>query len=72
MRKHIAFGTLFLFLSLLELTKSLQAIGSKIEILALTDVEYVVFWFNELPLLCALLQRLFHRHSPRAAQEGSQ
>ncbi len=30
----------------------LQAIGSKVEILALTDVEYVVYWFNELPLLC--------------------
>lgn len=30
----------------------LQAIGSKIELLALTDVEYIVFWFNELPLLC--------------------
>ena len=30
----------------------LQAIGSKIEMLALTDVEYIVFWFNELPLLC--------------------
>ena len=30
----------------------LQAIGSKIEILALTDVEYIIFWFNELPLLC--------------------
>ena len=33
-------------------TSSLQAIGSKVEILALTDVEYVVYWFNELPLLC--------------------
>lgn len=31
---------------------SSQAIGSKIEILALTDVEYIIFWFNELPLLC--------------------
>ena len=30
----------------------LQAIGSKVEILALTDVEYIVYWFNELPLLC--------------------
>ena len=30
----------------------LQAIGSKIEMLALTDVEYIVFWFNEPPLLC--------------------
>ena len=30
----------------------LQAIGSKIEILALSDVEYIIFWFNELPLLC--------------------
>ena len=26
----------------------LQAIGSKIELLALTDVEYIVYWFNEL------------------------
>lgn len=30
----------------------LQAIGSKIETLALTDVEYVVYWFNELPVIC--------------------
>lgn len=30
----------------------LQAIGSKIEILALSDVEYVVYWFNELPVIC--------------------
>lgn len=30
----------------------LQAIGSKLEILALTDVEYIVYWFTELPLLC--------------------
>lgn len=30
----------------------LQAIGSKIELLALTDVEYIVYWFNELPLIC--------------------
>ncbi len=30
----------------------LQAIGSKMEILALTDVEYIVYWFNELPLIC--------------------
>ncbi len=30
----------------------LQAIGSKMELLALTDVEYIVFWFTELPLLC--------------------
>ena len=30
----------------------LQAIGSKHEALALTDTEYIVFWFNELPLLC--------------------
>ena len=30
----------------------LQAIGSKVELLALTDVEYIVFWFTELPLLC--------------------
>ncbi len=30
----------------------LQAIGSKIEILALTNVEYIEFWFNELPIIC--------------------
>lgn len=30
----------------------LQAIGSKIEMLALTEVEYLVYWFNNLPLLC--------------------
>ncbi len=30
----------------------LQAIGSKIEILALTDVEYMTYWFTELPQIC--------------------
>ncbi len=30
----------------------LQAIGSKLEQLALTDVEYILFQFNELPLIC--------------------
>lgn len=30
----------------------LQAIGSKMELLALTDVEYIVYWFTELPVLC--------------------
>ena len=30
----------------------LQAIGSKFEILALTDVEYIMYWFNELPHIC--------------------
>lgn len=30
----------------------LQAIGSKLELLALTQVEYIVFWFNELPQVC--------------------
>lgn len=30
----------------------LQAIGSKIELLALSDVEYFLYWFNELPLIC--------------------
>lgn len=30
----------------------LQAIGSKLEMLALTEVEYIVYWFNNLPLLC--------------------
>lgn len=27
----------------------LQSIGSKLELLALTDVNYVVYWFNEPP-----------------------
>ena len=27
----------------------LQAIGSKVELLALTEVEYIVYWFTELP-----------------------
>lgn len=30
----------------------LQAIGSQLELLALTDVEYIVYWFTELPLIC--------------------
>ncbi len=30
----------------------LQAIGSKLELLALTDVEYIVYWFTSLPLIC--------------------
>lgn len=30
----------------------LQAIGSKVELLALTDVEYIAFHFTEIPLLC--------------------
>ena len=30
----------------------LQAIGSKVEILALTDVECLVYWFTELTFLC--------------------
>lgn len=30
----------------------LQAIGSKIELLTLTNVEYIVYWFNELPQIC--------------------
>ncbi len=30
----------------------LQAIGSKVELLALTDVEYIVYRFTELPLIC--------------------
>lgn len=30
----------------------LQPIGSKIELLALTDVEYLEFWFNEPPEVC--------------------
>ena len=30
----------------------LQAIGSKVELLALTEVEYIIYWFNELPLIC--------------------
>lgn len=32
----------------------LQAIGSKVELLALTDVEFVQYWFTELPLVCEL------------------
>ena len=32
----------------------LQAIGSKLELLALTPVEYIVYWFNELPQICDL------------------
>lgn len=30
----------------------LQSIGTKIELLALTDVEYLVYWFNEPPQIC--------------------
>ena len=30
----------------------LQTIGSKVELLALTEVEYIVYWFTELPLIC--------------------
>lgn len=30
----------------------LQAIGSKLELLALTHVEYLIYWFNELPQIC--------------------
>lgn len=30
----------------------LQAMGSKIELLALTEVEYIMFRFNELPCIC--------------------
>lgn len=30
----------------------LQAIGSKMELLALTDVEYIAYWFTQLPILC--------------------
>lgn len=30
----------------------LQAIGSKVELLALTEVEYLLYWFNELPKIC--------------------
>lgn len=30
----------------------LQAIGSKFELLALTEVEYICYWFNELHLIC--------------------
>ncbi|MDR0988109.1 MAG: AraC family transcriptional regulator [Prevotellaceae bacterium] len=30
----------------------LQAIGSKVELLALTDVEYLLYWFTELPVIC--------------------
>lgn len=30
----------------------LQAIGSKVELLAMTEVEYIVYWFTEPPLIC--------------------
>ncbi|WP_297329162.1 AraC family transcriptional regulator [uncultured Bacteroides sp.] len=30
----------------------LQAIGSKLELLALTDVEYILYWFTKLPAIC--------------------
>lgn len=30
----------------------LQAIGSKAELLTLTDVEYILYWFSELPQIC--------------------
>ncbi|TWV14041.1 helix-turn-helix transcriptional regulator [Bacteroidaceae bacterium HV4-6-C5C] len=40
--------------TLLERQFILQAIGSKVELLALTDVEYIQFWFTELPLICEL------------------
>ncbi|MDR0973588.1 MAG: helix-turn-helix transcriptional regulator [Prevotellaceae bacterium] len=30
----------------------LQAIGSKLEMLAVADVEYVFYWFNDLPKIC--------------------
>lgn len=30
----------------------LQAIGSKMELLALTEVEYIIYWFTELPIIC--------------------
>jgi AraC-like DNA-binding protein len=30
----------------------LQAIGSKLEMLALEPVEYLLYWFNELPRIC--------------------
>lgn len=30
----------------------LQAIGSKIELLTLTDTDYIIYWFSELPRIC--------------------
>lgn len=30
----------------------LQAIGSKVELLALTEVQYIIYFFNELPQIC--------------------
>lgn len=30
----------------------LQGIGSKVELLALSDVEYIIYWFNDLPKIC--------------------
>lgn len=41
----------------------LQAIGSKLELLALTDVEYIAYWFTELPLLCEERYKEIMKHS---------
>lgn len=41
----------------------LQAIGSKLEILALTDVEYIIYRFTELPLLCEDRYQEILRHA---------
>lgn len=41
----------------------LQAIGSKVELLALTDVEYIVYWFTELPLICEERYKEILEHS---------
>lgn len=41
----------------------LQAIGSKVELLALTNVEYMIYWFTELPLLCEERYKEILEHS---------
>ncbi len=41
----------------------LQAIGSKVELLALTEVEYIVYWFTELPVLCEERYKEILEHS---------
>ena len=41
----------------------LQAIGSKMELLALTDVEYIVYWFTELPHICEERYKEIIEHS---------
>lgn len=44
----------------------LQAIGSKVELLSLTDAEYIIYWFNELPQICEdrLREIMLHAEAP--------